>query len=132
MTKLPGEDSAFANTEPQPLPSARPAAAPLESLGLSLAPVEESLYEVLAEIRKNNRVCPLPTRWLEFHRLLEGMAGGAPLPPAPLVGSAWAATLPAAKRNCLREQVEWADARKGLNAAHEFLSGLSDADWYCD
>jgi hypothetical protein len=131
MTKLPGDESAFADTEPQPLPTARPAAPP-EPLGLSLAPLEVSLYEVLADIRKNNRVCPLPTRWLEFYRLLETMAGGTPMPPAPLVGSAWAASPPLAKRNCLREQVEWAEAHKGLNAAHEFLSGLGDADWYCD
>lgn len=131
MKKSPGEDPAFANTEPLPLPGARPAAS-TEPLGLSLAPLEVSLYEVLADIRKNNRVCPLPTRWLEFYRLLESMAGGSPLPPAPLVGSAWAASAPLAKRNCLREQVDWAEAHKGLNAAHEFLSGLSDADWYCD
>jgi hypothetical protein len=123
-------------TVPQPLeplahlPSPSPGKKSLDDLGsLSLAPVEVTLYEALAEIRKDNRISPQPTRWLEFYRLLEQEGDGSALPPAPLTGSAWANTPSLAKRMCFREQVEWADAHGCLTPAFEFLKSLPDTDW---
>lgn len=102
----------------------------LDDLGaLSLAPVEVTLYEALAEIRKDNRISPQPTRWLEFYRLLQQEGDGSPLPAEPLTGSAWASTPPLAKRMCFREQVEWADAHGCLTRAFDFLKSLPDTDW---
>jgi hypothetical protein len=122
----PGEETAYAETTPLPLASVRPAGpAPL-----ALAPLEITLYDLMNEIRKDNRVCPQPTRWLAFYRLLEENAGGAALPSPPLVGSAWAATPSLAKRMCFREQVEWTAANNCMNAAHQFLKGLQEADWH--
>lgn len=122
----PGEESAYADTLPVPLANVRPAAAP----SLSLEPQAITLYDLMTEIRKDNRVCPLPTRWLEFYRLLEETAGRGALPSPPLVGSAWAATPALAKRMCFREQVEWAAQNNCMNAAYQYLKRLGEADWH--
>ena len=122
-------DTSFAATQPSPL-RALPDEPDFGSL--SLAPAEVTLYEALAEIRKDNRVCPLPTRWLEFYRLLQESGDGTPLPPQPLTGSAWAATPSLAKRMCFREQVEWADRHRCLRQAYEFIESLPDNDWHYD
>lgn len=119
---MAGSETWDAPTEPMPLRADPPV--------LSLAPKELTLYEVLAAMRKDNRVCPQPTRWLEFYRLLETRVPGAALPAAPLTGSAWAATPPLAKRMCFREQVEWADAHGLLQEAYEFLDALPESDWH--
>jgi hypothetical protein len=124
-------DAAYADTEPMPLPEVQPAPAAANFGGLSLAPVETSLYEVMAAIRKDNRVCPQPTRWLEFYRILQEGSAGAPLPAPPLTGSAWAATPASAKRMCFREQVEWAANHQCLQKAWEFLNDLPDTEWHC-
>jgi len=134
--KLPGQDPAapepgYSDTEPMPLREVK-AEPDFGGLGgLSLAPVEISLYEVMAATRKDNRVCPQPTRWLEFYRILQQAGAGAPLPASPLTGSAWAATPVSAKRMCFRDQVEWAANNHCLQPAWEFLSGMPDNDWYC-
>jgi hypothetical protein len=123
---LPGDEGAYAPTEPLPLANVRSVAPPV----LALAPLEITLYDLMAEIRKDNRVCPLPSRWLEFYRLLEQLSAGARLPSPPLVGSAWAATPSSAKRMCFREQVEWAAANNCMNAAHVFLKKMTEAEWH--
>ena len=128
-------DTFDADTVPQPLEPLAEAPPPkakmsLDDLGsLSLAPVEVTLYEALAEIRKDNRISPQPTRWLEFYRLLGEQGDGSPLPPAPLTGSAWASTPSLAKRMCFREQVEWADAHGCLAPAFAFIKSLPETDW---
>jgi len=122
----PGEEHAYVDTVPVPLANVRPAAAP----PLALAPLEITLHDLMVEIRKDNRVCPLPSRWLEFYRLLEQLSGGAKLPSPPLVGSAWASTPATAKRMCFREQVEWATANNCKNAAYQYLKTLPEADWH--
>ena len=118
-----GEDF-DADTQPMPLMSTS------WPEPLTLAPPQIALYDLLAEIRKDGRVCPLPTRWLAFYRLLEAHADGTALPPAPLTGSAWAATPALAKRMCLREQVEWTASHNCMNAAWLFLKQLPQADWH--
>jgi hypothetical protein len=126
---LPREEAAsYEDTQPQPLGEVRKPALSLDTL--SLAPVEVSLYEAMALARRNNRVCPQPSRWLELYRVLQDSAPGAPRPPEPLVGSAWASTPPLAKRMSFEQQLEWADKNKALQAAYEFLQGLRDNDWY--
>ena len=128
-------DTFDADTVPQPLepmvdvPVARKRRSSSDLDALSLAPIQVTLYEALAEIRKDNRISPLPTRWLEFYRLLQQAGDGSPLPAEPLTGSAWAATPPLAKRMCFREQVEWADAHGCLAQAVAFLKSLPEADW---
>ncbi|WP_332827630.1 hypothetical protein [Ramlibacter sp.] len=128
-------DTFYDQTVPQPLEPLADIPAPKakishDDLGsLSLAPVEVTLYEALAEIRKDNRISPQPTRWREFYRLLGEQGDGSPLPPEPLTGSAWASTPSLAKRMCFREQVEWAGAHGCLAPAFEFLKSLPESDW---
>jgi hypothetical protein len=118
----PGEESAYAETVPQPL------ARMLPDDGFP-AP-RGALHDLMAEIRKDNRVCPQPQRWQEFYRLLEELNEGAPLPSPPLVGKAWTSTPSLAKRMCFREQVEWAVAQDRIIAAHTFLKCLREQDWH--
>jgi hypothetical protein len=125
---LPDDPSGYAETQPLPLPE--PSQAPASLDNLSLAPLEMSLYETMALARKDNRVCPQPSRWLEFYRLLQDSAPGAARPPEPLVGSAWASTPPLAKRMCFEQQLEWADRNHALQPAYEFLRDLRESDWH--
>jgi len=122
-----------APTEPMPLSAkpapAKPSLADIPELSLSLAPQEAGEYELMAELRKENRVCPQPTRWLEFYRVLQDHAGNKPLPSPPLTGSAWAATPPSAKRMCFQEQAEWAVKNDCVVPAYNFLEKLAKADW---
>jgi hypothetical protein len=128
MTLPPGGDF-DAPTEPMPL-SARPVPPRRE---LSLEPLEAGEYELMAELRKDNRVCPQPTRWLEFYRILQDAESRQPLPAPPLTGSAWAATPPSAKRMCFREQAEWAVQNGCVAEACAFLANLPKSDWlYAD
>lgn len=112
----------FAPTEPMTL---EPALAEL-----SLAPVEVTLYEVMAELRRNNRVCPQPTRWFEFYRVLIDASPRSKRPAEPPSASAWSSTPPLAKRMALREHVEWAQAHGCLQAAYDFLRRLPESDWH--
>jgi len=121
-------DDQYANTVPQPLE--RPAAPAIPDLGLSLAPVAAGEYELMALTRKDGRVCPTPTRWLEFYRVLQDNARGAALPPPPLTGSAWASTPASAKRQCFVTQVEWAVKHDCITPAYEFLDALAKTDWH--
>ena len=127
----PGEEASYSDTQPAPLAGAK-AAAPVipDSLGLELAPVGAGEYELMAEVRKDGRICPQPTRWLEFYRVLQDGAKGAALPPPPLTGSAWASNSPTSKRNCFAAQVEWAVKNDCMVPAYEFLSALPKSDWY--
>ena len=135
-----GNEADFdAPTEPMPLSPAKakpakPNVADIPELSLSLAPQEAGEYELMAELRKENRVCPQPTRWLEFYRVLQDAAGaGKQLPSPPLTGSAWAATPPSAKRMCFREQAEWAVQNGCVAQAYDFLEKLPKTDWlYAD
>lgn len=133
---LAGDADFDAPTEPMPLLPARaakPNIADIPELSLSLAPQVAGEYELMAETRKENRVCPQPTRWLEFYRVLQDAAGKAQLPSPPLTGSAWAATPPSAKRMCFREQVEWAVKNGCTVEAYNFLEKLPKTDWlYAD
>ena len=121
------EDSLDAPTQPMGLMEL-PAISGLDAL--ELAPIEVTLYEVTGLARKGNRVCPLPTRWVEMYRILQEQPGRGALPAEPVVGSAWASTPPLAKRMVLYEQLEWADGNHCLTAVHEYLKTLRDSDWY--
>ena len=137
-TPMMGNDADFdAPTEPIPLAPAKPvkrSIADIPELSLSLASQEAGEYELMAELGKDNRVCPQPTRWLEFYRILQDAAGPAgKLPTPPLTGSAWAATPPSAKRMCFREQAEWAVKNGCVVQAYEFLDKMAKTDWlYAD
>lgn len=127
MNNSPGHGADFPSTEPLPL---EPQVRDLSELSLELAPVGGSEDDLLREARKDGRVCPLPTRWLEFHRVLLNAAPQAPLAPQPVTGSAWAATPPSAKRDVFAEQIAWATQHRVVQQAFDFLSSLPREEWY--
>lgn len=120
---LAGEEQAYADTVPQPLvrSAARAAIAPRQG---------GTVHDLMALIRKDNRVCPQPGRWEDFYRLLRDLSEGAALPSPPLVGEAWKSTPDVPKRMCFCEQVEWAAANNCLIAAYTFLKVLPENDWH--
>lgn len=121
-------DDDYATAQPAQRPAA--AAPAIPELNLSLAPAGAGEFELMAQTRKDGRVCPQPTRWLEFYRVLQEAAQGAVLPAPPLSGSAWASSPVAAKRAAFEAQAAWAIQNGCLVPAYEFLERLSRSDWY--
>lgn len=119
---MAGDDPRDARTEPAPMEALAPAAA---------APAAPTLDSLLQEVRRGNRVCPLPTAWVEVYTILQRHAGalGEEPPVPPPTGKAWKPTPPLAKRAILRQQLEWAAAHGCLDAMHTALLAIPDADW---
>ena len=98
----------------------------------SIAPLAEesrplrggySVQEVMAEARRNNRVCPKEQEWLQLHAIL------GPDAPVPLTGAELKRTAPLLRRIRLRDQVEWAARTDQLLAVMDYLQGLREDQW---
>lgn len=91
-----------------------------------------TLDEVLAEVQKNNRVCPQPNKWNELYELLPNKRrqGSTWVPPLPLILAAWWDTPAMLKMLRLREHIEWASEQGALGAIYEFLASLKEEDWH--
>ena len=89
-----------------------------------------SLEEVLEEAQKNDRVCPLPLKWLDLYRLLPNKKGkGTDREPAsPLVLGGWSSPVKY-KRLRLREHIEWASEHNCLDTIYEFMKNLKEEEW---
>jgi hypothetical protein len=83
--------------------------------------------EVMFEARRNNRVCPMPSHWLQLHQILQQHGAGAP-PPVDL--SAWQTTPPLEKRTRLRSQVDWAAEHGALEPMFTFFRALPEDQWH--
>lgn len=92
----------------------------------------DKLAALLAFVASDERVCPRPMEWQEFWELLPDarrtLDGWEPAPP--LVLSAWWGASNEEKALRLQEQIEWAAARGGLDAADSFLRGLNLEQWH--
>jgi hypothetical protein len=91
-----------------------------------------TLEAILAEVQKNNRVCPQPQQWQKLYDLLpDKKRSDAGWEPAlPLILAAWWDTPALPKILRLREHIEWADAHGCLAEVREFLSTLSEDQWH--
>lgn len=91
-----------------------------------------TLEEVLAEVRKNNRVCPQPQKWRQLYDMLpdKQRKGAGWEPPLPLILAAWWDTPALLKMLRLREHVEWAVAHDCLQEVYVFLRGLPEDQWH--
>jgi hypothetical protein len=118
-------DEAFRPTEPSapaPLVDTRSERPPLAAP----PPGPLSLDDLVAQARRNNRVCPHQARWTQLYRELGGRHA-TDLPPPPV--DIWRKMSGLQKRLFFREYLEWA-ARKGqLAAVARFLDGLAEDDW---
>lgn len=91
-----------------------------------------TLEQVLAEARKNERVCPQPKKWQQLYELLpeKTRKGGGWEPPLPLILAAWWDTPETSKMLRLREHIEWAAAHSCLDQIHLFLQALPEEEWH--
>lgn len=88
-----------------------------------------ALDELLEYVRQDNRVCPMPRPWHDFWKLISASANEGDGPPLPLVLSVWYLASDARKRECLREQIHWANRNGFLEVADAYLRGLSADQW---
>lgn len=87
-----------------------------------------TLDDVLVEIRKNNRVCPLPTVWMRLVAVLPNKP--ATMAPVPATREDWSRTGALQKRTKLREHVEWAATQGVLGQVYEILRALPENKWH--
>jgi hypothetical protein len=139
-SKQPPVDPALAETLREPTPGYEPTqvlgipapATPADRPKADAPARGVEVNDVMTLARRNNRACPVPPQWVEFHKLLpmREQQGRRIPPPPPLDGTAWAASSPMQKRLRLRDQIEWADRAGVLTAAYEFLAALPEDQWH--
>lgn len=117
-------ERAFAPTAPDTLPRAR-------KKPVAAAPKGPGLTELLAEARRNDRVCPLPAAWQGLYQLLpdKRQEGAVWEPAPPITGPAWKATSAVPKRLCLRDHLEWAATHGAAAEVLDYLKGLLEEEW---
>ena len=91
-------------------------------------PTVVSLDEALAEMRKNNRVCPLPSIWKKLYDALPNKS--ADLATAPVTAEEWKQTPALEKRSRLRQHIEWAETQGVLRQVYKALHALPENKWH--
>lgn len=89
------------------------------------------LDELLAYVRADGRVCPLPDKWNQLWERLPDRrrSGGGGEPPPPLILGAWRETPALLKWLRLEEHIRYADAHGALREVDAFLRGLDEREW---
>lgn len=87
-----------------------------------------SIDDVLVEVRRNNRVCPLPTVWVRIHALIPNKP--TQLAGVPATREEWSRLPSLQKRARLREHIEWAAVQGVLPQVHQVLKALPEAKWH--
>lgn len=126
-SRAPPADPRYADTEPATLRTDLGASQGADApRGARAKP--PTVDDAMLEARKNNRVCPIPARWQELYQMLPDRKNNQPTPP--LVGPSWLATPSISKRMCLREHLEWAEAKGSLDPVLAFLKQLPEGEWH--
>ena len=91
-----------------------------------------NIEAVLAESKKNNRVCPQPQRWNELYHMLPAKCrkGNGWEPSLPLILGAWWDTPDLSKKIRFEEHLRWAETHDSLVQVHSFLTGLTEDQWH--
>lgn len=86
--------------------------------------------EVINEIKKLDRVCPMPPEWDALYKILikRTQKGVDQDPPVPLILAAWH-TPALMKMIILEEQILWAEDKGILNEVYDFLCSLDESNW---
>lgn len=89
------------------------------------------LDELLAFVRQQDRVCPVPGRWAELYDLLPGRSqdGAGWHPAVPLILGGWWYSSIQDKRERLAEHIQYAAANGALPFVEQFLRGLPASEW---
>jgi hypothetical protein len=109
----------FVRTRPTKLASVPEAKAPQEDI---------TVDDVLVEVRRNNRVCPLPAIWQRLYAYLPNT--GPHLAKVPASPAEWEHVPSLEKRARLREHIEWAAAQGVLPQVHQALRKLPEKRWH--
>jgi hypothetical protein len=93
-------------------------------------PLQEDVTvdDVLVEVRRNNRVCPLPAIWQRLYAYLPNT--GPHLAKVPASPAEWAQVPSLEKRARLRGHIEWAAAQGVLPQVYQALRKLPEKRWY--
>ncbi len=91
-----------------------------------------SLEGVLAEVQKNNRVCPQPKRWEQLYDMLphKQRGDGGWEPSLPLILAAWWDTPNLSKMLRFHEHIKWAADHGCLEEVYVFLQNIPEDQWH--
>jgi hypothetical protein len=106
----------------------RTTAASLDPPAAPRANADLTLDDVLVEIRRNNRVCPLPKVWQRLYEFLPNKSEA--LPPVPGTAQEWGRMSALQKRTRFKEHIEWAAAQGVLKQVYAALGRLPEDRWY--
>jgi len=121
-------DLAFAPTEPSSVAPVSSIGGGPEDVAAPVRPHVLTVHALMVLARRNNRVCPLPSQWLELYRLLGGERQPE-LQAPPLQPWLWPRLSGLQKRLRFREHVEWAERHGSLELMARFMGGLEEGDW---
>lgn len=96
--------------------------------GAEPLPEEISLDDVLVEVRRNNRVCPMPAIWQRLYAYLPNT--GPHLSKVPATHAEWSQVPSLQKRARLREHIEWAASQGVLRQVYDALRKLPENRWH--
>jgi hypothetical protein len=90
------------------------------------------LEKLLAFCTENGRVCPAPQKWNELWQMLpeKTQHGAGWQPPLPLILAAWWEASDDAKRDRLKDHLQWADSHGALDPIVRFLRSLPEGEWH--
>lgn len=113
------QERGFEKTRPTGLATAPGAKPPVD---------EVTIDDVLVEVRRNNRVCPMPAIWQRLYAYLPNT--GPHLSKVPATHAEWAQVPSLQKRARLREHIEWAASQGVLRQVYEALRKLPEERWH--
>ena len=92
-----------------------------------------TLEELKIYVKSNNRICPIPIKWLRMYELIQRHSVGKIKPNLmPLILGGWEAS-DDEKRDRLESQIEFSFKNSVLfSRISNYLLNLKDNDWYSD
>jgi hypothetical protein len=120
LARLSSDERSSAPTVPAPLQK-------LQAAPMTPSQRELTVVDVMVEARLNNRVCPMPAKWLQLYEMLPDKTRSEP--PPPLVDTAWRDTPSIPKRMCFRQHIEWADSHGVLKHVFAFMKSMPEDEW---
>ena len=80
----------------------------------------------------NNRLCPLPKKWMDLYEMLKNkkqISGYDWEPSLPPVLTAWYDSVPIVKYLIFKEHIQWAADNNQIDEVEKYLRSLLEGDW---
>ena len=90
--------------------------------------MDNKLENLINYCKENDRICPMPTFWLELFDTLKNKKHKEPS--VPLILAAWFDTPAILKQLRLFEHIEWAEKNGQIEEVSEYLRDLKEDQWY--